>query len=193
MVGMHVAARHPGLIGGLLAISAAARAHPFSSACRALQRQALGLGELAGLPDAGVALARAMAMLTYRTPSEFAERFHAVPLIQDGRVRVAAEDYLDAHGARHSRRMSSLAYRRLSESIDLHDVDPGMIRPPLALVAVDEDALVPASDVRALADAVPGATFQIINSRFGHDAFLKEEDAVARTITAFVKSLEFVA
>ena len=40
MVGMHLAARHPGRIGALLAMSAAGFAHPYSSACRSLQRRA---------------------------------------------------------------------------------------------------------------------------------------------------------
>jgi len=190
MVGMHLAARHPGRIGALLAISAADKPHPYASACRALQRKALGLGEAYGNPAAGVALARAMAMLTYRTPEEFAERFAAEPELHDSRLRVGAEDYLDAQGARHCRRMSAIAYRRLSESIDLHRIDPTEIRCPLTLVAVDHDALVPARDIEALAATIPGAAFHLIRSRFGHDAFLKEEAQVAAIITDFLNSLE---
>ena len=190
MVGMHVAARYPESIGALLAISAAERPHPYSSACRALQRQAVALGEHTGDSAAGVALARALAMLTYRTPEEFADRFPAQPSIEAGKVRVAAEDYLDAHGHRHCRRMSAAAYRRLSESIDLHRVDPDTIAVPLTLAAVDSDALVPAADVRALADAVPGARFHLLHSRYGHDAFLKEEGQVRTVITEFLDTLE---
>ena len=39
----------------------------------------------------GVALARAMAMLTYRTPDEFADRFGEAPIIRNSIVRVASE------------------------------------------------------------------------------------------------------
>jgi homoserine O-acetyltransferase len=190
MVGMHLAAKHPQRIGALLAISASARPHPFASACRSLQRQALSLGESGSDAAAGVALARAMAMLTYRTPEEFAERFDAAPLIERDRVRVAAEGYLNAHGSRHCQRMSSVAYRRLSESIDLHRINPAEIRIPLTLAAVDRDALVPAADVEALAHAVPGARFHLLKSLFGHDAFLKEEEQVGNVITQFLSSLE---
>ena len=189
MVGMHLAARHPHRLGGLLAISAADRAHPFASACRALQRQAIALGESSGDPVAGVALARAMAILTYRTPEEFAERFDAPPEIHDRHLRVAAEDYLDAHGERHCRRMRSIAYRRLSESIDLHRID-APIGVPLTLVAVDQDALVPIRDVEALAARMPSSTLKAIHSRYGHDAFLKEEAQVGAIITEFLDSLE---
>ena len=75
MVGMHFGKLYPARVGALLAISAAGSSHPFSSANRALQRRALALGQAAGDPAAGVKLARALAMLTYRTPEEFADRF----------------------------------------------------------------------------------------------------------------------
>jgi homoserine O-acetyltransferase len=190
MVGMHLAVREPSRIGALLAISAADYPHPFSSACRSLQRRAMSLGEAGDDQEAGVALARAMAMLTYRTPQEFAVRFAERPQIEEGRVRVAAESYLDFQGMRHSKRMSSTAYRRLSESIDLHKVDANDFQVPLTLAAVDQDTLVPAADVEALADGVPGSRFHLVKSRFGHDAFLKEDGEVAAIITHFLNSLE---
>lgn len=188
MVGMHLAARHPHRIGALLAISAADRAHPFASACRALQRQALSLGERSDAADHGVALARALAMLTYRTPEEFARRFNAPPtLTPDGRVRVAAEDYLDHHGHGYTARMSSAAYRCLSQSIDLHRIDPAQIPVPLTLVGVEEDALVPPGDIAAMA-ARGGADLHILRSLYGHDAFLKEDRAIGAILRLFLAS-----
>ena len=186
MVALHFAARHRSRCGSILVISASAAAHPFASACRSLQRRALSLGDAAS----GVALARAMAMLTYRTPAEFADRFAEPPRVEDGRVRVAAESYLDFQGERHAERMSATAYRRLSESIDLHRIDPASVAVPAAFAAVDSDALVPAPDVEALAAAVPGARYHLIHSRFGHDAFLKEEAQVAGIISQHLQSLE---
>lgn len=190
MVAMHFAAQFPDRLGAILAISAADRSHPYSSAQRSLQRQALSLGERAGDPEAGIALARAMAMLTYRTAEEFAERFTDEPNIAANRVRVGADSYLAAQGARHCKRMSATAYRRLSESIDLHRVDASQIGVPLTLVAVDQDRLVPASDVQSLAAAVKGAQLRFVHSRFGHDAFLKEEEQIAAIISEFLSSLE---
>ena len=186
MVGLHFAARYPERVGALLVISASGAPHPFASACRALQRRALALGD----PLAGVALARAMAMLTYRTPEEFADRFAARAEVRDGIVRVAAEDYLDVQGERHAGRMSAVAYRRLSESIDLHCVDAADLRIPITFAAVDSDALVPAPDIEAFAAAVRGAELRRITSRFGHDAFLKEQAQVAALIAEFLDSLE---
>jgi homoserine O-acetyltransferase len=190
MVALQFAARHAKLCRAILVISASAAAHPFASALRSLQRRALSLGEAAGDPAAGIALARAMAMLTYRTPEEFEERFTDAPRVENGRVRVAADSYLDHHGRRHVERMSAIAYRRLSASIDLHRVDPAEISASATLVAVDRDALVPAKDVEALASAIPGARFHQLHSKFGHDAFLKEDAQIAAIITQFLQSVE---
>jgi homoserine O-acetyltransferase len=190
MVGMHLAARYSKRVGALLAISASGSAHPFSSASRALQRRVLEFGESVGDAAAGVALARAMAMLTYRTPEEFSERFAEQVDVRGGRVRVPAESYLEAQGDKHARRMASVAYRRLSESIDLHRINPAELKIPATLVAVDSDSLVPPADVDAFAAAAPDAQFFLMTSRYGHDAFLKEEAQVAARIADFLKSLE---
>ena len=190
MVALQFAARHPSRCGAILVISAAADSHPFSSACRSLQRRALDLGGAMGDPARGISLARAIAMLTYRTRAEFGKRFSGAPRIEAGRVRIRADDYLDHHGRRHVERMSATAYRRLSESIDLHRIDPGEIRASATFASVDSDALVPSEDVEALAAAIPTARYQLIRSVFGHDAFLKEQAQVAAIITNFLQSLE---
>lgn len=190
MVGMHCVALAPHRIPALLTIGAAHRAHPFTSAQRALQRQAVELGERLGSAEQGVALARKLAILTYRTPEEFAGRFASPTAVKDNRAQASAEEYLDHMGEKHSARMSAAAYRRLSESIDLHRIDPGSIRTPATFVAATSDQLVPAVDVEALAQGTPNGRFIAIPSLFGHDAFLKEESAVADILQNFLKPLE---
>lgn len=190
MVGMHCAALAPDRVQALLAISGAHRSHPFTSAQRALQRQAVELGERLGSPEDGVALARKLAILTYRTPEEFAERFTAPTSVDWERAHASSEPYLNHMGDKQSARMSAAAYRRLSESIDLHRIDPTTIAVPATFVAVDSDQLVPAADIKALANATPKARLIIIPSIYGHDAFLKEERAIASIIEDFLNSLE---
>jgi homoserine O-acetyltransferase len=190
MVGMHLAAIAPERVGALLAISGAHRTHPFATALRATQRQAIELGERLGDPEAGVALARKLAVISYRTPEEFAERFSAELKIERGRACASSESYLDHMGRRHSERMSAIAYRRLSESIDLHRIDPETITIPSTFVAALSDQLVPVADIEACALAAPKGRFIGIPSLYGHDAFLKEEEAIAEIITTFLNSLE---
>ena len=188
MVGMHAAVLAPERIRRLLATSAGPDSHPFTSAQRALQRQAIELGERLGDPAAGVALARKMAMCGYRTPEEFDQRFPGGVGVADGRAHVAAEPYLDAHGAKHGRRMSSVAYRRLSESIDLHRIDPATITVPATFVAVDSDRLIPVQAVRRLAEDAPRGRFRLVKSLYGHDAFLKEDEAIAAILQTFLST-----
>ena len=183
MVGLQFAARHGARLGHLVAISGAHRAHPFSSAWRALQRRAVALGALQCDETHGLALARQLAILSYRTPEEFAERFGPAKIV-DGCVRVVAEDYLDYCGTQYTARTSPVAFQRLSESIDLQAVEPERIDTPVTVVAVEEDRLVPVEDSLALAQRLRGATrVEVLRSIYGHDAFLKEEAAIATLLT----------
>ncbi|GAA5078075.1 homoserine O-succinyltransferase MetX [Lysobacter panacisoli] len=179
MVGLQFAARHGARLDQLIAISGVHRAHPYASAWRALQRRAVALGALQCDETHGLALARQLAILSYRTPEEFAARFEAAQVSGD-HVRVGAEDYLDHCGATYVERTSPTAYLRLSESIDLQSVDPNVIRLPVTVVAVHEDRLVPVSDAYDLVESLRGETrLRVVRSIYGHDAFLKEEDAIA--------------
>lgn len=175
LVGLQLAAGHPRLLQRLVAVSGAHRPHPYASAWRALQRRAVALGQLQCGDAHGLALARQFAMLSYRTPEEFDERFGAAPELVNGRVRVPAEDYLDAAAARFVSRMPATAFVRLSESIDLHRVDPSRVQVPTTVIAVEGDRLVPLADMVALVEGLAGpATLRVLRSPYGHDAFLKE-------------------
>lgn len=77
LVGLQFAIRHEARVGTLVAVSGAHRAHPYAAAWRALQRRAVALGQLQCAEQHGLALARQFAMLSYRTPEEFSERFDA--------------------------------------------------------------------------------------------------------------------
>lgn len=179
MVGLQFAARHGARLRQLVAISGVHRAHPYASAWRALQRQALALGALQCDARHGLSLARQLAMLAYRTPEEFDTRFGPAALV-DGRVRVAAEEYLAHCGATYAAHTSPTAFLRLSESIDLQALEPERIDVPVTVVAVAEDRLVPLEDARRLAGRLRGRSrLRVLHSHYGHDAFLKETAAVA--------------
>jgi homoserine O-acetyltransferase len=99
-------------------------------------------------------------------------------------VRVAAEDYLDYCGTQYTARTSPIAFQRLSESIDLQSVEPERIDTPVTVVAIEEDRLVPVQDSLALAQRLRGtARVEVLSSLYGHDAFLKEEAAIATILT----------
>jgi len=145
-VALQFAARHGTRLQRVVAVSGVHRAHPWAAAGRALQRKALALGQLQCVDAQGLSLARQFAMLGYRSGEGFAERFDAPAEVVNGRVRVAAEDYLDAVGARFAASTPAVAWQRLSESLDLHRVDPAAVRVPATVLAVEGDPLVPLSE-----------------------------------------------
>lgn len=179
LVGLQLAVRHPQRLRRLVAVSGVHRPHPYAAAWRALQRKAVALGRLQCADEQGLSLARQFAMLSYRTPEEFAERFDAPPGICNGQVRVAAEDYLEAAGAKFVARVTATAWLRLSESIDLHRVDPAQVGVPVSVIAVEGDRLVPMADAVELIEGLAGrGRLRVLRSSYGHDAFLKETDRI---------------
>lgn len=188
MVGLQLAQRHPSRLQRLVAVSGAHRAHPYAAAWRALQRKAVALGQLQCADEQGLSLARQFAMLSYRTPEEFGERFDTPPTIKNGRVCVAAEDYLDAAGAKFVARICSTAWLRLSESIDLHQIDPRLVKVPTTVIAVEGDRLVPLSDAVTLVEGLGlNGNLRVLRSRYGHDAFLKEGDRIDALLGAALR------
>ena len=188
LVGLQLAIRHPGRLRRLVVVSGAHRAHPYAAAWRALQRKAVALGQLQCADEQGLSLARQFAMLSYRTPEEFAERFDAPPELENGRVRVAAEDYLDAAGARFVARIPVTAWLRLSESIDLHRIDPAQVTVPTTVIAVEGDRIVPLADAVALVEGLgTRGRLRVLRSTYGHDAFLKETDRIDALLGAALR------
>lgn len=185
MTGLQFAARHGDRLDRLVAISGAAAPHPYASALRAVQRQIVALGRAGGREGAGLALARQLAMLTYRTPQEFAARFADPVTLVDGRARAASADYLEHCGARYVARTDPRAFLTLSESIDLHAVDPAAVATPTTLVAVEEDQIVPVALIEDLAARLAGpvhlARFSALT---GHDAFLTEPVRIGALLRA---------
>lgn len=190
LVGLHLGALYPERLRGLVVASGAHKPHPYASAWRALQRQAVALGQIQNAEAPGLSLARQFAMLSYRTPEEFGERFEAAPVLVNGRVRVAAEDYLDAQGARYTAHTPAIAFLRLSESIDLHRVDPTRVSVPTTVIAVDGDRLVPLTDLVGLVEGLgPSSHLRVLRSPYGHDAFLKETDKIDAILAQSLKRI----
>jgi homoserine O-acetyltransferase len=179
MVALAFAERYPQLVKHAIAISAADRAHPLATAWRSVQRAMVRYASRNGDAPEGLRLARALAMATYRSPEEFAARFGGAPARIDGRFQFPVESYLLARGDAYAATYIPEAFVCLSESIDLHQVDPARIRVPVTLVAIIEDQLIPLADMRSLKARLAGeSTLVELSSLYGHDAFLKEGDAL---------------
>lgn len=190
MVALACAERWPQLVKHIVVISAAHRSHPMATAWRSVQRAVVRYTAQSGEGSEGLRLARALAMATYRSPAEFEQRFAGPAVRVDGRFQFPVESYLLARGDAYAAAYIPEAFVCLSESIDLHQVDAANIRVPTSLVAVIEDQLVPLADMRALKQSLAGpAELVELSSLYGHDAFLKETQALRQVFARALSNI----
>ena len=145
-------------------------------------------------PHRGLALARRMALLNYRSPIELNQRFQRSwqsgisPLGQGGRF--AVESYLDFHGNKFTRRFDANSYIGLVEAMNSHDVgrDRGGVEEALRgvtaktlVIGIDTDRLFPVDGQQRIARSIPNLIDDeavVLASDFGHDGFLIETGPV---------------
>ncbi|WP_336645178.1 homoserine O-acetyltransferase MetX [Microbacterium sp. USHLN186] len=160
---------------------------------------ALGQG-----PHRGLALARRMALLNYRSPIELNQRFQrswqseVSPLGRGGRF--AVESYLDFHGNKFTRRFDANSYLTVVEAMNSHDIgrDRGGVEQALHTVSaktlvlgIDSDRLFPVDGQQRIARSIPNLIDDeavVITSDFGHDGFLIETDPVGAHLERLLAS-----
>lgn len=155
-------------------------------------------------PRRGLAIARQIAHLTYRTEAELAQRFGLDPQMNEnpygsaivgrdvGAGRFAVQSYLEHHGNKLVARFDAGSYISLSDVMNTHDIARGRgsveevlgrIGAPVVVGGITTDRLYPVSQQELLARLIPGAApLQVIESVFGHDGFLIEVEQVGRLV-----------
>jgi homoserine O-acetyltransferase len=98
MVALAFAERFPARLRHAVVVSAAHRTHPMSTAWRSVQRAIVRYALSHGEGPRGLALARALAMATYRSAREFEERFAGAAVRGSDGFRFPVESYLMARG-----------------------------------------------------------------------------------------------
>ncbi len=142
-------------------------------------------------PIEGLRLARAIATLTYKSEALFERRFANRPDRGGGDPAQRMDDrfdvdgYLAYQGVRFSERMDANTYRTLTRAMDLFDLrdaEAPAASPRLTFVGITGDQLFFPEHIDAVAQrwAAAGwnATFRLMQSDHGHDAFLAEGDRV---------------
>ncbi|WP_458779072.1 homoserine O-acetyltransferase MetX [Arthrobacter sp. D3-16] len=144
-------------------------------------------------PEEGLALARRIAHITYRSPLELDGRFGRAPQAPESplqgeqlgtRGRYQVESYLDHQGTKLVRRFDANSYIAITEALMSHDIcrGRGSLTQTLSganarffVAAVDSDRLYFPSQSRELARALPGEVdVHLIEAPIGHDGFLTE-------------------
>ncbi|HYB96882.1 MAG TPA: homoserine dehydrogenase [Vicinamibacterales bacterium] len=188
MVGVLFAARHPERCAKLITISAGLRPDGWGTATRHLQRELVRDGLRNGDVATGMMRARQLGMLTYRGRDELDTRFgKLLPHLE----RPPVAEYLDHHGRRFAQRFPVKTFLLLSEAIDRESFgDASAVRAAISRITADTivvgvpgDMLFPwALQVelhRALQAAGADSSLWKLESLYGHDAFLADQDRLA--------------
>lgn len=156
-------------------------------------------------PHRGLALARRMAMLTYRGSAELDDRFgrswqSAMSPTRDG-GRYSVQSYLDFHGNRFTRRFDANSYITLVGAMNSHDVgrnrggvEAALSRVPVPtlVVGVTTDSYFPIATQHRIAAALPasltGSRAFELDSHFGHDGFLIELPRVGEQVRRLLET-----
>ncbi len=209
MGGMQVlewAAIYPEYLRSIIPIAIGARHSAWAIGLNEVARQAItsdpnwqnGNYALAHQPESGLGLARAIAMLSYRSFDSLESKF--------GRQRVSEtkslldksfeiESYLQYQGVKLVKRFDANTYIYITKAMDdydlsysrgfLKDVLQKMTMPALVM-GIDSDVLYPEKEQLELMEHLPNASYSQIKSPHGHDAFLIEFPQIAVQLRRFL-------
>ena len=161
-------------------------------------------------PAEGLAIARQVAQVTFRSDNAFTDRFGR-SLVDRGKVgdtfglwqEFEVERYLQYHGDKLVRRFDANSYLLIGKAMDLHDVARGRggldramarIKVPSLTIGIDSDMLYPEYQQIQMSEALGrvGAPneYVSISSPHGHDAFLIHFEEVGTPIGRFLGRLD---
>ncbi|MEH2327750.1 homoserine O-acetyltransferase MetX [Nostoc sp.] len=201
---------YPKKVKGIAPIAVSGRHSAWCIGLSEAQRQAIyadpnwqgGNYNLDTPPNQGLAVARIMAMSTYRSWDSFTSRFGRE---YDASEQFAIASYLQHQGKKLTERFDANTYITLTHAMDRHDVardrtSPNLsdyesilqiIQQPTLVVAIDSDILYPPVEQQELANLIPNAQLAWLKSIHGHDAFLIDMAALNELLISFWQSLDF--
>jgi homoserine O-acetyltransferase len=214
MISLEHALSFPGDVENCAVIAAPARLYPQAIAYNEVQRKAIlsdpdwsggdyypGQG-----PVRGLATARMLAMITYRSERNFSGRWmrsmtddSADPHEWGSKFKV--ESYLDHHGSEIVSRFDANCYLYTTRAMDLHDAGIGrggvegafslLKGHDLLAIGISSDILFPSWQVMEIAryagKSGAKALYEEIDSDNGHDAFLIDFDQLDEILRFFFK------
>lgn len=195
----------PNLSENLIIIASNAFHSPWGIAFNESQRMAISLdktwgekNERAGLE--GMKIARTIALLSYRSYDTYllSQKEDEV----DKTDNYKASSYQVYQGEKLSKRFNAFSYWVLSKAMDSHNVGRNKgsaenalkkITARTLVIGVNSDLLFPIVEQQFIANNIPNASFEEINSCFGHDGFLIEFPQIEKSISSFYNkvSLKF--
>ena len=215
MGGMQVlewAVMYPRRVRSILPLATCAAASPLQIAWSAVGRLAIAgdphwnggyYYDSARGPWRGLATARELAQITYRSGALFDRKFARERFdpenLYDLWGRFQVESYLDHHGQKLVRRFDANSYMTLNKAMDLHDIGRSRggaaaalagIRVPVLTASISSDMLYPAHQQLEMLEHINAAggdcRHVMLDSDKGHDGFLLEHDSLREPVSAFL-------
>jgi len=191
------AVMEPALFEIIIPIATNAKHSPWGIAFNESQRMALEADKTLYDPHPeagknGLAAARAIAMLSYRNYRTYENSQQD----KDSKLEdYRASSYQRYQGLKLVKRFEPLAYMSLSKSMDTQDIGRGRgglknalgtITATTLIVGITSDILYPINEQEFLAQYIPAAQLEIIDSDYGHDGFLIEYGQLTYLISQFL-------
>ncbi len=159
-----------------------------------------------GGPSDGLAVARMVAQVTFRSDNVFTDRFGRDLVDRAARgdtfglwQQFEVERYLEHHGAKLNRRFDANSYLVIGKAMDLHDVarSRGNLAAAMAritagclVIGISSDLLYPNYQQRQIDELLRSegnwSRYVEIDSPHGHDAFLINLDQLAVPVASFL-------
>ncbi len=207
---------YPEFLSSLIVIAAPGRSSAMNIAFNAVQREAIYMdpawrgGDYYGTPgpEKGLALARMIGIITYKSDECMSFKFGRVINGEPEDLfrlesRFEVENYLYYQGRKLVERFDANSYLYLTKAMDLHDVGRGFgsyeealsrIKCPCLVIGISSDILYPPCQVREVADIINEtggkAVYRELVSPHGHDAFLIEFAELGNIVTEFLKTID---
>lgn len=193
----------PGFAEKVALIATSALSSPWAAAFNESQRMAIEADPTYGQPDAsagskGLEAARSIALLSYRGAPAYnlTQADRGASTDPDNMFRRRVHSYQRHQGEKLSARFNAYSYHRLSRAVDAHDVARGRadsvedalksFKPEALVIGITSDILFTLDDARQLAESIPNARMETIESNFGHDGFLVEHRQLNTIICNFL-------
>jgi len=191
------AASQPDSVGHLVVIATSARHSAWGIAFNEAQRMAIEADATyhenrPGGGDAGLAAARAVALLSYRGYDAYANT-QTEP--DPTRLRdFRASSYQRYQGNKLVARFDAYSYVVLTRVMDSHNLGRNRggvaaalagIRARTLVLGITSDVLFPLSEQREMTQGIPGAVYGELDSSFGHDGFLLETAKITQSLEVF--------
>ena len=158
-------------------------------------------------PWQGLAIARMVAQVTFRSDNVFTDRFGRELADTDADYnglglwdKFEVENYLDHHGDKLIRRFDTNSYLIIGKAMDLHDVARGRgslqtaasrITAPVLSMGISSDILYPTYQQKQIREIISesggSCEYVEIDSPHGHDAFLINLDQVGKPLVEFLQ------